>query len=52
MNISTLIPKSTVPADLLLVSNWRPITVGSVVLRLFSRIMTLRLAAACPLSPR
>lgn len=34
------------------VGAWRPITVGSVVLRLYSRILTLRLAAACPLSPR
>ena len=52
MNTSTLIPKSADPAELELICNWRPITVGSVVRRLNSRILTLRMAAACPLSPR
>lgn len=51
-NISTLIPKTTDPAELLSMGHWRPITVGSTVLRLYSRILTIRLAAACPMSPR
>lgn len=47
-----LIPKSMDQAELLDIGNWRPITIGSMILRLFSRIMTMRLARACPLNPR
>ncbi|KYO37192.1 hypothetical protein Y1Q_0019893 [Alligator mississippiensis] len=35
-----------------LLGNWRPITIGSIVLRLFSRVLNARLAAACPINPR
>ena len=49
---TTLIPKSTDPVALREVGNWRPITIGSLILRLFSRIMTERLARACPINPR
>ena len=46
-NRTTLIPKTT---DELArtVSNWRPITIGPMVLRLFSSILYKRLSNACP----
>ncbi|KAM9825146.1 retrovirus-related Pol polyprotein from type-1 retrotransposable element R2 [Syngnathus typhle] len=47
-----LLPKSTDPSELGTVAGWRPVTIGSVVLRLFGRIMAMRLARACPVSPR
>lgn len=47
-----LIPKSTNAEELGDTNNWRPITIGSLVLRLFSRILTIRLARACPINPR
>lgn len=34
------------------INNWRPITITSIVLRLFSRILTARLARAWPINPR
>lgn len=43
---TTLIPKGGNPADL---ANWRPITVGSLVMRLFSRLLAGRLATSCQL---
>lgn len=49
---TVLIPKSSdaeKPGD---INNWRPITIGSVVIRLFSRIATARLSKACPINPR
>uniref|UniRef100_A0A3Q2YQL5 Reverse transcriptase domain-containing protein n=1 Tax=Hippocampus comes TaxID=109280 RepID=A0A3Q2YQL5_HIPCM len=49
---TSLLPKSTNPDDLKITSNWRPITIGSMLLRLFSRILTMRLVQACPLNPR
>lgn len=49
---TTLIPKSTDEKELREISNWRPVTIGSLILRLFGRILTLRLAKACPLNPR
>ena len=47
---SILIPKSS--DHLEVIGNWRPITIGSMILRLFSRILTKRLAKALPISPR
>uniref|UniRef100_A0A803VHT8 Reverse transcriptase domain-containing protein n=1 Tax=Ficedula albicollis TaxID=59894 RepID=A0A803VHT8_FICAL len=49
---TVLIPKSTEPERLKDTNNWRPITIGSILLRLFSRIVTARLSKACPLNPR
>lgn len=49
---TVLIPKTTdrsLHAD---VNQWRPITIASVVLRLFSRILTKRMTVACPIHPR
>lgn len=49
---TVMIPKSTRPERLKDINNWRPITIGSILLRLFSRILTARLTKACPLNPR
>ncbi|XP_049425577.1 uncharacterized protein LOC125884643 [Epinephelus fuscoguttatus] len=49
---TVLIPKTTNPDLLGDVNQWRPITIGSMVLRLFSRILTVRMTAACPIHPR
>ena len=49
---TTLIPKSMVEEELAEIGGWRPITIGSTVLRLFSRILTGRLEKACPINPR
>ncbi|CAM5179267.1 unnamed protein product [Eretmochelys imbricata] len=49
---SLLIPKTMDPEALKELGNWRPLTIGSIVLRLFSRILTNRLAKACPLNAR
>lgn len=49
---TTLLPKSTIPSDLLEISNWRPITISSIIMRLFSRILTMRMTKACPMNPR
>uniref|UniRef100_A0A8C3SAH1 Reverse transcriptase n=1 Tax=Chelydra serpentina TaxID=8475 RepID=A0A8C3SAH1_CHESE len=49
---SLLIPKTMDPEALQDLGNWRPLTIGSIVLRLFSRILTNRLAKACPLNAR
>ncbi|CAM2107381.1 unnamed protein product [Caretta caretta] len=49
---SLLIPKTVDPETLKELGNWRPLTIGSIVLRLFSRILTNRLAKACPLNAR
>ena len=45
---TTLLPKSKDPTDRESVANWRPITIGSMVLRLLSSILHKRLAEACP----
>jgi hypothetical protein len=45
---TTLLPKSKDPRERESVANWRPITIGSMVLRLFSSILHKRLAKACP----
>lgn len=47
---TTLIPKSTV--DLHLATNWRPITIASVLSRLLNRILAARLQHSITLSPR
>uniref|UniRef100_UPI003D81C635 R2 retrotransposon protein n=1 Tax=Platysternon megacephalum TaxID=55544 RepID=UPI003D81C635 len=49
---SLLIPKTADPEALKELGNWRPLTIGSIVLRLFSRIITNRLAKACPINAR
>ena len=46
-NRTALIPKSSDATALQVVSNWRPITIGSMVLRLFSSILYKRLSQAC-----
>ncbi|KAF4803297.1 hypothetical protein TURU_017292 [Turdus rufiventris] len=49
---TVLILKSTEPSKLGDINNWRPITITSTVLGLFSRIMTARLTWACPINPK
>ncbi len=49
---TTLIPKTTEPGKLSDLNNWRPITVGSVILRVFSGILNRRLTDACPVHVR
>ena len=45
---TVLIPKSTDPAALKDAGNWRPITIGSMILQLFSKLLHARLSSACP----
>ncbi|MGL5567138.1 MAG: RNA-directed DNA polymerase, partial [Plesiomonas sp.] len=47
-----LLPKTTDQGALEEIGSWRPITIGSMVLRLFSRIVTKRMVQACPLHLR
>ena len=47
-NRTALIPKSSSATARKDVSNWRPITIGPMVLRLFSLILYKRLSNACP----
>lgn len=49
---TVLIPKTSDQGALKEIGNWRPITIGSMVLRLFSRVLTKRLVDTCPLHPR
>uniref|UniRef100_A0A673FSA3 ribonuclease H n=1 Tax=Sinocyclocheilus rhinocerous TaxID=307959 RepID=A0A673FSA3_9TELE len=49
---TVLIPKTSDAGAAMEVGNWRPITIGSMILRLFTRVITKRLADACPLHPR
>lgn len=49
---AVLIPKSAKLDCLEDINNWTPITISSILLRLFSRIMTARLTKACSLNPR
>uniref|UniRef100_A0A4W6FV19 ribonuclease H n=1 Tax=Lates calcarifer TaxID=8187 RepID=A0A4W6FV19_LATCA len=49
---TTLIPKSSDSAKLADLSQWRPITIGSVMLRAFSGILARRLKEACPVHTR
>ncbi|XP_056598291.1 LOW QUALITY PROTEIN: uncharacterized protein LOC130416951 [Triplophysa dalaica] len=46
-----LLPKSVDPWLAREIGNWRPITIGSMILRVFTRILSKRLAPACPLHP-
>lgn len=49
---TVLIPKFTNVGRLGDINNWIPITIASVVFRLFSRIVTARLTWVCPVNPR
>lgn len=49
---TVLIPKSNKPDHLRDINNWRHSTICSIVLRLFSRIITARLTKACPIHLR
>ncbi|KAI3360672.1 hypothetical protein L3Q82_002539 [Scortum barcoo] len=49
---STLIPKSIEGTKLTKASNWRPITIASTILRLFSAIINRQLGSACPAHSR
>ena len=44
---TTLTPKSDDPSKLQDLNNWRPITIGPVLLRTFSGVMTRRLTESC-----
>ena len=48
---TTLIPKTTDASQHGDINQWRPITISSIVLRLFSRILTGRMTVACPIHP-
>ena len=48
----TLIPKTVDKGELKDANNWRPITIGSTLLRLFTKILHERLQLACPITPR
>ncbi|KAJ7410486.1 hypothetical protein WISP_108386 [Willisornis vidua] len=47
---TVVIPKLTRPERLKDINNWRRIMIGSIILRLFSRVLTARLAKACPIT--
>jgi len=49
---TVLISKSALPERQKDINNWHPITIGSIILRLFSRILTVRLSKACPINTR
>uniref|UniRef100_A0A673B3A2 Reverse transcriptase domain-containing protein n=1 Tax=Sphaeramia orbicularis TaxID=375764 RepID=A0A673B3A2_9TELE len=49
---TVLIPKSNISDELRQIKCWRPITIGPILLRLFSGILTHRLARACSIHPR
>lgn len=49
---TTLIPKSLDPLLEQDIKNWRPITLSSLILRVFTRIWAGRLEVACPPHPR
>ncbi|KAL2102371.1 hypothetical protein ACEWY4_001539 [Coilia grayii] len=49
---TVLLPKTTEVQALNEPGNWRPITIGSFLLRLFSKLLHSRLRAACPISER
>lgn len=49
---TTLIPKSTDPMKLADISNWRPLTISSIICRAFSGILAKRLAEVCKFHPR
>uniref|UniRef100_A0A8C4NSX5 ribonuclease H n=1 Tax=Dicentrarchus labrax TaxID=13489 RepID=A0A8C4NSX5_DICLA len=49
---TTLIPKTSDEAKLANIGQWRPITIGSVILRAFSGVINKRLAGTCPIHVR
>uniref|UniRef100_A0A673BF16 ribonuclease H n=1 Tax=Sphaeramia orbicularis TaxID=375764 RepID=A0A673BF16_9TELE len=49
---TVLIPKSNDPTQLGQIKNWRPITIGPLLQRLFSGILTVCLSKACSIHPR
>lgn len=49
---SLLILKTEDPEKLKDIGNWRPLTIGSIMLQLFFKILTIRLAKACSLNER
>lgn len=49
---TSLLPKCTDPRELRDVNGWQPVTIGSVVLQLFSQILAMRMTQVCPLNPR
>uniref|UniRef100_A0AAV2L9F4 Reverse transcriptase domain-containing protein n=1 Tax=Knipowitschia caucasica TaxID=637954 RepID=A0AAV2L9F4_KNICA len=49
---TTLIPKSIDPELCGVIGNWRPLTISSTVLRVFSNILAARLSNACQVHPR
>ncbi|KAJ3581332.1 hypothetical protein NHX12_016765, partial [Muraenolepis orangiensis] len=51
-NRTTLIPKVKEAEALKDITNWRPITIGPMVLRLFMAIINKRLTNACPINVR
>ncbi|MGL4355451.1 MAG: RNA-directed DNA polymerase [Aeromonas popoffii] len=48
---TTLLPKSPDPRMAMDIGNWRPITIGSMIVRVFTRILSKRLTLASPLHP-
>lgn len=51
-NRTTLIPKTNDMSKCNDISQWRPITIGSVLLRILSSILTQRMMVACPINNR
>uniref|UniRef100_A0AAV2LH36 ribonuclease H n=1 Tax=Knipowitschia caucasica TaxID=637954 RepID=A0AAV2LH36_KNICA len=51
-SVTSLIPKVDDEARLVSLKNWRPITLSSVILRVFSSVINKRLTEACPVHPR
>lgn len=51
-NRTVLIPKTNEPTKLSNPKGWRPITLGSLLLRMFSGILAAKLVLACPPHPR
>uniref|UniRef100_A0A3P9NEF4 ribonuclease H n=1 Tax=Poecilia reticulata TaxID=8081 RepID=A0A3P9NEF4_POERE len=47
-SITTLVPKCLEEDKLESIENWRPITLSSVILRLFSKLLSDRIQEACP----
>jgi len=49
---TVLIPKSEDPEQLKNIDNWRPITIGPMLLRLFTKIIAKRLSKTVTINPR
>ncbi|KAK7881390.1 hypothetical protein WMY93_029799 [Mugilogobius chulae] len=50
--LTTLIPKATDPSMADKIKYWRPLTLSSTLVRVFSNILTKRFLEACPIHPR